>query len=164
MPREIRNHSTYNWCMLCTDWCMLCINWCMLCTDWCMLCINWCMLCINSWLLHPLPQLGNWYCPSNVDYQKDNQHYIINMNYILYYGIHVINYTTTVHNNWSNCQQQTRYRYRYTSHNKAAYLINAAIPNRENLYSTITKKQQEYTDLKKELTKVRKWMRPVQYH
>jgi len=85
------------------------------------------------------------------------------MNYNLYYGIHVINYTTTVHNNWSNFQQQQT-RYRYTWHNKAAYLIDAAIPNRENLYSIITKKQQEYTDLKEELTKYGKRMRPVQYH
>ena len=98
------------------------------------------MLCINSWLLHPLPRLGNWYCPSNVDYQKDKQHCIIYMNYNLYYGIHVINYTTTVSNNWSNCQQQQT-TYRYAWHNKAAYVIDAAIPDRENLHSTITKKQ-----------------------
>jgi len=43
------------------------------------------------------------------------------MNYNLYYGIHVINYATTVRNNWSNCQQQQT-TYRYAWHNTAAYV------------------------------------------
>jgi hypothetical protein len=37
---------------------------------------------------------------------------------------------------------------------KAAYLIDVSIPNGHNLYSTVTKKLQKYTDLKEELTRI----------
>jgi hypothetical protein len=37
---------------------------------------------------------------------------------------------------------------------REAYLIDATIRNSHNLHSTITEKQQKYTDLKEELTRI----------
>ena len=55
-----------------------------------------------------------------------------------------------------NCCPQQQSRYSYAWKNKEAYLIYAAIPNSQNLYSTIIEKLQEYTNLKEEVKRIQK--------
>jgi hypothetical protein len=47
---------------------------------------------------------------------------------------------------------------------KEAYLIDVAIPNSHNFYSTITENLQKYTDLKEEIIRCGNWKRRIQYH